>query len=131
MDQVAWISAGSALLGGLIGSIGSVAVIWLQQRAESRRERMRMALQLAMHEYDKDLEQAKARATALGRTIPVMPIATYVDYHARTIELLAGGRATPEQVRAAYRSNLEIIETVRAASEERHEMRKGVEGQRP
>lgn len=125
MDQslVPWIAAAAGLVGAVIGSLSSIAVIWIQGRTEWRRERWRTAVQLAMHEYDGDMDRAKSLAAA-GHKVGVMPISTYVDFHARIIELLSRGHAVPEDVRDAYRRNLEIVEAVRAASKERRARRK-------
>jgi hypothetical protein len=83
---------------------------------------------LALHDFDKDLDQAKTWSASMGGMVDLMPISAYIDFHARTIDLLASGSATPEEIRTAYQTNADIITAVRAAARERNRAAKTSRG---
>lgn len=66
--------------------------MWIQQRHQNRRERLKMAADLGLAEHIRQLELAKYNR----ESISLLPISAYVMYHAEFLEALANGEITPE-----------------------------------
>lgn len=73
----------AALLGAAIGAGGPVLASWLQQKAQTRSERLKMAVQLGLADHEFFLDQAKAKGGA------ILPVAVYVSYHMDMLDALA------------------------------------------
>ena len=109
-----WVPALSALAGALVGSLGGVVTQLVQGAAERRRERMRLAVQLAVADHDSNLKRAEAWAQR-GKQVRIFPVALYVDFHARFLEMIDSGNITPDDVRKTYEDNRAVkaaIETM-------------------
>ena len=87
-----------ALLGTLIGALASSGTVYLQQRQQSRRDRLKMAVELAIQDYQHDLELAKASANSTGLTELVAPLDSYVICHAKLLDALVEGNLTKEKI---------------------------------
>lgn len=76
----------AALLGALVGAMGSFGGVWLQQRAQSGRELAKAAAEIAAEDYRIMLE----RTRGLGGGTP--PLSLYVAYHADVLRAIAADR---------------------------------------
>lgn len=92
-EMTAWIAAGSALLGALIGSIPPIVASIVQARANNAQERLRLAVQIALQEHQLSLEQMHRRAQeAPDKVFKVVPLAGFVMFSAEILERIAAGK---------------------------------------
>lgn len=84
-----WVPVISALAGGLIASIAPIIVAWRNDRAETRRERVRLAVQLAITDHAHLYAVAKDTAAAhRGATIGFPPMSAVLAFHLQLIDAL-------------------------------------------
>lgn len=83
-------AAVAALLGAAIGAAGSFGAMWIQQRHQTRRERLKLATDLAMHDFNNDVQLAKS----IAGTVDIAPLAAYVIYYADMLNELADDDVT-------------------------------------
>lgn len=70
------------LLGAFIGLIGSVLTVFIQQRYQTKRERIKNIVDLGFKEYASHLQ------VALKKNRPIPPLAAYLIYNSKIIEAL-------------------------------------------
>ena len=87
-----------ALLGTLIGALASSGTVYVQQRQQSRRERLKMAIELAIQDHKYDLALAKSSANSTGVTACVAPLDSYVIYYADLLDALVDGNVSLEKI---------------------------------
>ncbi len=87
-------AAVAALIGAAIGAAGSIGGMWLQQRHQTRRERLKVAADLAISDHNSTLELAKAA----GARADVAPLSSYVIFHAQMLDCIADGDITAAKV---------------------------------
>jgi hypothetical protein len=85
-------AAAAALIGAAIGALGSVAGVWLQQRHQTRRERLKVAADLGLADYNSSMELVKKNGGAM------VPLSAWVAYHAEFMDALAEGTLSPPLV---------------------------------
>ena len=86
------------LLGALIGALASIGTVYVQQRQQSRRDRLKMAVELAIQDYQHNLELARVSASSTGLAAFVAPLDSYVVCHANLLDALVEGSVTPEKI---------------------------------
>lgn len=86
-------AAVAALLGALIGVFGTVVATFVQQRSQTRRERLKMAADLGLADFNFFLEQARSRG---GEFMP--PLSMYVAYHLEVLDALDAGKFNPATI---------------------------------
>ena len=94
----------AALLGTLVGTLGTLGTTWLQQRHLTRRELTKVATELAAADYERLLARVKADG---GGYMP--PISMYVSYHADILQAIADGTFGPETVRSIEAKQAELM----------------------
>lgn len=116
MDEV-WVPLLSALLGGTIASIASIASIILQSRLQAKRERGRLIMETSVQEYK--------ILTDLAKTIPgrksIYPLSTLLANNAELLKLLEENDFTPENLRNHYIRMEAIRKVIEESSDEHHE----------
>jgi len=96
--------------GAAFGAIVSLASVWMQQRAQEKRDRAKLALDAAVKEYDSAERYAELMAKT-GRQFTTLDLGYYIVLHTRLSEYLFSGRPiTQEQWIAAHRQAVEISE---------------------
>lgn len=96
----------AALLGAAIGAAGSFGVMWIQQRHQNRRERLKLAADLGLAEYNRQLELAKNNREPMR----FPPISAYVMHHAEFLDALANGEITPEIIQRLQNKQEQLME---------------------
>ena len=94
----------AGLVGGLVGAAASLLGLLIQQHYQTKRERVKVAADLGVAEYQRDLELAKAAGGGF-----VAPLAAYVIFNVRLLELLAKGPITPAQVKALSEEKKKVL----------------------
>lgn len=97
----------AALLGTLAGAVGSVAGVWLTQKAESRRDLMKASSDLGKLEFENDVQLAKEAGGG-----NVAPLSFYVRYHWEVLKAVQDGKLTSEEharIRAAQAEMFEQL----------------------
>lgn len=95
----------AALVGAMIGSLTSIATMWFQQRAQSRRERLKVASELAMQDYKNSLELARAR----GKGAKIFPVATFQHFHYEILTALDEGKLNKSELHRIKERNHDLI----------------------
>ena len=98
-------SAVAALLGAAIGMLGSVGGVWLQQRHQSKRDRLKIAADLGLADFNRTLE----RIQAPGEGGPLPPVALFIAYHADVLDAMAAGKFGPDEVERIERRQSELL----------------------
>ncbi len=100
----------SGFFGAVLGAVVSLASVWLQQRAQERRDRAKLALDAAVKEYDSAEKHAELMAKH-GRPVITYDLGYYIVLHTRLTEhLLSGEHITKEQWVAAHQQAIEVSE---------------------
>ena len=94
----------SALAGALIGSLTSIATIYIQGRTSERRERIRQASTMAM-------EQLKLQAEHAPPGTGIFPISIYLHNQLAVLDALEKNKLTPDRLREIAAENQALIDT--------------------
>lgn len=111
------------LLGAVIGALASVGGMYVQQKQQNRRDRLKIAVDLAIQEYNRDLELAKAKTGGAF----VAPLDSYVICHASLLDALAEGVVTPEKIRELTSERDRILAAFPGAPDENGAAQKAVQ----
>jgi len=114
----------SVLGGALIGSAGTVATVYLQLRANDRRERMLRAAELATQERQLLVENARANRQPLA----LMPLSVFMATHLEVLKALEEGPLTREKMRDLSRRSDELSDLAEEIERERRARRHGQPG---
>lgn len=87
---------GGTVVGAVIGVIGTTLSMWLQQRQQTRRERLKLAADLGLADFNHTIERLKKQAG--GGPLP--PLSLFVAYHAEVLTALADDNFSPPEVEA-------------------------------
>lgn len=110
----------SGFVGTILGALVSLASVWLQQRAQERRDRGKLILDAAIKEYESAEKYAEFMAKQ-GQRVVTFDLGYYIVLHSKLAEfLLSGHDLTKENWVAAHKQAIEINE----AGVEFHEQRK-------
>ena len=85
----------SGLGGAIIGSMGTVTTIYLQLRANDRRERMMRAAELATQERQLLVDNARANGQRLG----LLPLSIFISTYLDVLKALDDGSLTREKMK--------------------------------
>lgn len=100
----------AGLIGALIGAFSSIATIWIQQRAESRRAKIRLASELAKEEHSFNFELAKLR----GKAATLHPLSSYQHFHYEVLTALEKGSLTGDALVKIKQRNRTLINELEA-----------------
>ena len=110
----------SGFIGTLLGAVVSLVSIWIQQRAQEKRDRVKLAMDAAVKDYDSAEKYAEFMAKQ-GQRIITRDLGYYIVLHNHLAPYLySGGELTKEKWIAAHTKAIEISE----AGVEFHRMRK-------
>ena len=96
----------AALIGAAVGAVGSFGAMWIQQRHQTRRERLKLAADLGLADYKEQVENA-SKYTAPTK---VPPLSAYVMYHADFLDELAKGEITPATIQRLHKRQQLLME---------------------
>ena len=99
-----WLPFITGLVGVIIGSASSIITIFIQLRAQNKREKTRLACELAIEDYKTKVD-AIIKTGQGGR---FYPIATYVYANAKIIEAVYDGKFSKEEYRKIIKENKDI-----------------------
>jgi len=102
----------SGAFGALIGASASVIVMILQQRAQSRREKLNMAAQMALEDHKQHMN------ASTGKHLSIQPIVVYLHYYLRLMEEIEGHNLTPETLRRITQDNIHISRIIESINKE-------------
>src|SRR5690606_29677571 len=101
----------AALIGALIGAAASVVTVVVQAHFQNKRELVKDAVALALEDWKTRL----AIVTSKGGS--ALPLAVFVQYHTKLIQLAEKGQITPESVRALNEEQERLIKTIREVND--------------
>jgi hypothetical protein len=90
--------------GAILGSLSTVATVFIQLRSQDRRERLRQATSLALEEFKVHIDLAKSDKGRPG----VMPISVLCHFHAEVLAALDRGDLSVETMRGIQERNGEL-----------------------
>jgi hypothetical protein len=102
----ALIAGSSGVLGAFFGALGGVVGHLLTKRAERRQERLRLAVQLGTADYQARIDALKSKLLPEGQR--ALPLALYLDYHARMIIALESGPLTPQAMKQLHEDHTSV-----------------------
>ena len=102
----------SALIGALIGAGASVLTVIVQAHFQNKRELVKEAVALAIEDWKTRL----AIVTQKGGS--ALPLAVFVQYHTKLIQLAEKGQITPDAIRALNVEQERLINTIREVNDE-------------
>lgn len=95
----------AGLLGAAIGSAASVLGLLVQHHHQTKRDRAKLAADLGLAEYNHNVEFA--RGVSGGGY--VAPMASYVIFNARLLDLIAAGPVTADKVRSLIEERDDVL----------------------
>jgi hypothetical protein len=95
----------SALGGAIIGSLSSIATIFVQAKVAERRERIRQAALMAMEEYKVQVQNAPDGGK-------VYPVSAYLHHHLAILEAVEENDLTPDRLRKIATADEKIVTAV-------------------
>ncbi len=108
----AYIPLLSALAGALIGAAASIVAVVVQARSQSRRDRTKEAVALALQDW-------KFRSDLINeRGGEILPLAVFVHYHSRLIELAENRELTPQAIKSLSAEQDQLIEAIEQVNDE-------------
>jgi len=99
----------SVLVGAFIGALSSITTIWLQQRAQSKREKIRLATEIARDDHKLMYEIAKEQ----GINGTFYPVVAYQHFHYEILEALEKGNLTDKELVKIKVKNEKLLEAIR------------------
>lgn len=75
-------AAVAALLGTALGAVGALGSAWIQQRHQTRRERLKTAADLGLADFNHQIKQLPEGSAGL-------PLSVFVAYHLDVLDALA------------------------------------------
>ena len=100
----------SAFVGTVLGALVSLASVWMQQRAQEKRDRGKFALDAAIKEYE-SAEKYAAFMAEQGERIVTLDLGYYIVLHTKLAAAISSGSdITKESWIAAHRQAIEISE---------------------
>jgi hypothetical protein len=97
----------AGFVGILVGAISSVAVIFIQQRYQSKREKMKLASEMALEDYKVHVELLKSRGGS------ILPISVYQYFHYEILSSLENGSLDAEKMVQLRDQNRDIEKAIR------------------
>jgi hypothetical protein len=102
----------TGLIGALLGAGASIITTYIQNNAQSKRERIKIVSQLAMDDYKLSIERAKDRAKADATKINIAPAVCYVHYYLNILNLLEEGKLNKSTIIKIMRENMGILDAI-------------------
>jgi hypothetical protein len=96
----------SGFIGALIGSISSLAGIWIQARFQDRSTMMNLSTQLALEDY----KNARDRVSSKGGYL--LPLVAYVHYHHELMNLILVNKLNQESVKLLRERNKQVVDSI-------------------
>jgi hypothetical protein len=103
MTETQYIPLLAGLVGALIGSVTSIATIYIQQRAQNKRERANQIFQAATEQFKLAIEVAKIRGNGA-----ILPFATFLHHHKQLYELLENSNLNANSLKKIHTEEDEI-----------------------
>ncbi len=83
MTEIEYVPLISALVGAVIGSLTSIGTIYIQQRAQNKRDRSNQIINAATKQFELAIEVAKVRGSG-----EIPPYAVFLHHHYELFKLL-------------------------------------------
>jgi hypothetical protein len=100
----------AGLSGTLIGAFSSILVIWIQQKNQTKREKLKLACDMATEDRKHSLELAVKD----GRKATLMPVVVFQHYHLQILDAMEKGKLTEKKILEIKLKNRELIEAVKS-----------------
>lgn len=110
----AYVSLIAGFVGVVIGTVGSICAVWLQQRFQSRDNRARLIVETAIEAY-RSAERYAEFMFKHGKSTVSPELAYYIILHTKLLEALSSGTAvTADQWVQAHREANAVQDAIRA-----------------
>jgi hypothetical protein len=106
-----WGTLLAALIGGLIGFLGSWLATFLNTKAERRRMLLQLGCEMGIKQWD-TLFGHLSKMTESGRKGNIAPPILFVNTNVRALELLSEGKLTSENLEKLFIELEDIKETI-------------------
>jgi gas vesicle protein len=113
----------AGFLGTIVGAAASVLTIWIQQKSQSKRDKIKLASEMAKQDqkfmYDVVKEQ--------GHNGSLLPIAVYQHYHFELLTALEKGKLTDEKIVEITTENKKLISKILELNNHNQALKKDAE----
>lgn len=115
MDSAVLIPLISGFVGTLVGALASISTIIIQQRAQSKRDRVKLACEMAKHEHQLGFEVAKLK----GKAATIQPLSIFQQYHYEVLRAMESGTLNGDNLVKIKKKNAEVMQTLEKYYEKR------------
>jgi hypothetical protein len=98
----------SALVGAIIGALSSIITITIQQKSQSKRDKMKLASEMAENDRKFSHELAKEQ----GKPYSLPPVSVYQHYHFEILTALEKGNVKASDIEKITSKNRELMDAV-------------------
>ena len=95
----------SALIGAFIGALSSIITISIQQKSQSKRDKMKLASEMAENDRKFSHELAKER----GKPYTLLPVSIFQHYHFEILTALEKGNVKASDIEKITKKNKGLI----------------------
>lgn len=113
MDHNVWIPLLSAFAGALIGSLTTIAAIFIQAHFQNKREHWHSIIEASLHDHKQGLEAAKL---SQNRRL-LSPLVAYIYYNSKVITLLSKDQLSKESLEKLGKEMDQIHDVFRKKNE--------------
>jgi len=101
------------LLGVLVGSFGSILMIYVQSKIQDRRERTKLIVDTALGEYKELIDLAKKQS---GKST-IMPLTGTIHWYSKIFEMVDSNNFNEKNLKNLFIENNKIIEVFKKNSD--------------
>jgi len=98
----------ASFIGVIIGALSSIFIVWLQQRAQTRRESLKLSCEMALEDRKNGIEFAKAQ----NKDTKIMPIVVYQHFHLEVLNALEKGSLTDKKILEIKTKNKKFMQAL-------------------
>ncbi|HFD33056.1 MAG TPA: hypothetical protein ENJ28_10190 [Gammaproteobacteria bacterium] len=95
----------AGLAGAILGALSSIVVILIQQKAQSKRDRLKLACEMAAQDRKHGIELAQAN----GSNAKAMPVVVFQHFHLEIIKAMESGKLTDKKLIEIKEKNKALI----------------------
>jgi DNA repair exonuclease SbcCD ATPase subunit len=98
----------SGFMGAIIGALSSIVAIWIQQKAQSKRDKLKLASEMAKDDHKLAHELAKEH----NIRAKIFPVLTYQHFHYEILSALENGKLNDKKLQEIQNKNKELIDAL-------------------
>ncbi|MHB9074194.1 MAG: hypothetical protein ACYC6G_11790 [Desulfobaccales bacterium] len=101
-------------IGAIIGAATSITTMYLQNKTQIKREKIKLAAELGLEDFKLSFELVKTS----GKPFTLFPLACFVHFHSELLELLETGELNETKIKEIFESNQKVIKAIKEVNKE-------------